>query len=208
MPRGLLLLNNENGISCAKTLNDGICRQVRSPKEFGDKSVIKEVLDGDPHTDTKKLSGNANVKEKVQKKRVKGDPTMTLIPSLCDKKSIEYEVKYKGTSKPFSKVRVILRHELKEKGEAAVKGLLCRVLKLNINGTTCPLKRAAVPGDHLTIEHPKVLWSAHSSQVWSCIGWEMDQLEQKRQKTVQFGDFHAEQSSGATPCACSSGRDF
>ncbi|KAF2618841.1 hypothetical protein F2Q68_00039655 [Brassica cretica] len=34
--------------------------------------------------------------------------------------------------------------------------------------------------------------------VWSCIGWEMDQLEQKRQKTVQFGDFHAEQSSGAT----------
>ncbi|KAF3535310.1 hypothetical protein F2Q69_00023928 [Brassica cretica] len=62
-----------------------------SPKEFGDKSVIKEVLDGDPHTDTKKLSGNAKVKEKVQKKRVKGDPTMTLIPSLCDKKSIEYE---------------------------------------------------------------------------------------------------------------------
>ena len=33
-----------------------------------------------------------------------------------------------------------------------------------------------------------------SLQVWSCIGWEMDQLEQKRQKTVQFGDFHAEQS--------------
>ncbi|KAF3502160.1 hypothetical protein F2Q69_00040948 [Brassica cretica] len=35
-------------------------------------------------------------------------------------------------------------------------------------------------------------------EVWSCIGWEMDQLEQKRQKTMQFGDFHAEQSSGAT----------
>ena len=33
-----------------------------------------------------------------------------------------------------------------------------------------------------------------SLQVWSCIGWEMNQLEQKRQKTVQFGDFHAEQS--------------
>ncbi|KAF2575228.1 hypothetical protein F2Q70_00002558 [Brassica cretica] len=61
------------------------------PKEFGDKSVIKEVLDGDPHTDTKKLSGNAKVKEKVQKKRVTGDPTMTLIPRLCDEKSIEYE---------------------------------------------------------------------------------------------------------------------
>ena len=33
-----------------------------------------------------------------------------------------------------------------------------------------------------------------SLQVWSCIGWEMDQLEQKRQKTMQFGGFHAEQS--------------
>ncbi|XP_048599220.1 probable alpha,alpha-trehalose-phosphate synthase [UDP-forming] 7 [Brassica napus] len=39
----------------------------------------------------------------------------------------------KGTSKPFSKVRAILTHELKEKGEAAVKGLLSRVLKLNMS---------------------------------------------------------------------------
>ena len=102
-------------------------------KEFGDKSEIEEVLDGDPHTETKKLSGNARVNEKVQKKRVKGGPTMTLIPLLCDEKSIEYEVKCKGTSKPFSKVRVILTDELKEKGEAAVKGLLSRVLKLNMS---------------------------------------------------------------------------
>ncbi|KAF3556441.1 hypothetical protein F2Q69_00014351 [Brassica cretica] len=91
-------------------------------KEFGDKSEIKEVLDGDLHNDTKKLSGNARVKEKVQKKRVNGDPTMTLIPHMCDENSIEYEVKCKGTSKPFSKVKVILACELKEKGEAVVKG--------------------------------------------------------------------------------------
>ena len=102
-------------------------------KEFGDKSEIKEFLDGDPHSDTKKLSGNARVKEKVQKKRVNGDPTMTLIPHMCDEKSIEYEVKCKGTSKPFSKVKVILTRELKEKGEAVVKGLLSRVLKLNMS---------------------------------------------------------------------------
>ncbi|KAF2614044.1 hypothetical protein F2Q70_00011633 [Brassica cretica] len=89
-------------------------------KELGVKSEIKEVQDGDPHTDTKELSGNGNVKEKFEKKRVKGDPTMTLIPQKCDEKSIEYEVKYKGTSKPFSKVRAILTHELKEKGEAAL----------------------------------------------------------------------------------------
>ncbi|KAF3504322.1 hypothetical protein F2Q69_00042455 [Brassica cretica] len=122
------------------------------PKEFGDKRGIKEVLDGDSHTDTKKLSGNAKVDEKVQKKRVKGDPTMTLIPRKCDEKSIEYEEKCKGTSKPFSKVRVILTHELKEKGEGGS------------NGTTCTLKRAAVPGDHLTIEHPEFSWSACSTQ--------------------------------------------
>ncbi|KAF3525432.1 hypothetical protein F2Q69_00046809 [Brassica cretica] len=33
------------------------------------------------------------------------------------------------------------------------------------NGTTCPLKRAAVPGDHLTIEHPEFSWSARSTQI-------------------------------------------
>ncbi|KAF2570110.1 hypothetical protein F2Q70_00005704 [Brassica cretica] len=107
--------------------------EIVAKKELGKKGAIREVLDGDPHTDTKKLTGNAKMKEKVQKKRVKGDPMMSLIPRLCDEKSIEYEVKCKGTSKPLSKVRVILTHELKEKGEAAVKGLLSRVLKLNIS---------------------------------------------------------------------------
>ncbi|KAF3511911.1 hypothetical protein F2Q69_00008111 [Brassica cretica] len=101
--------------------------------ELRKKGEIKEVLDGDSHTDTKKLSKNAKVNEKVQKKRAKGDPMITLILCLSDEKSIEYEVKCKGTSKTFAKVRVILTHELKEKGEADVKGLLSRVLKLNMS---------------------------------------------------------------------------
>ncbi|KAF2585819.1 hypothetical protein F2Q70_00036042 [Brassica cretica] len=33
--------------------------KIVAKKEFGDKSEIKEFLDGDPHIDTKKLSGNA-----------------------------------------------------------------------------------------------------------------------------------------------------
>ena len=107
--------------------------EIVPKKELCKKGEIKEVLDGDPHTDTKKLSGNVKLNEKVPKKRVKGDLMMTLIPRLCDEKSIEYEVKCKGTSKPFSKVRAILTHELKEKGKAAVKGLLSRVLKLNMS---------------------------------------------------------------------------
>ena len=42
-------------------------------------------------------------------------------------------MKCKGTSKLFSKVIAILTHELKEKEEADVKGLLSRVLKLNMS---------------------------------------------------------------------------
>ncbi|WZZ57080.1 hypothetical protein YC2023_057187 [Brassica napus] len=33
------------------------------------------------------------------------------------------------------------------------------------NGTTYPLKRAVVPGDHLTIEHPEFSWNACSTQL-------------------------------------------
>ncbi|XP_013700535.1 uncharacterized protein LOC106404361 [Brassica napus] len=64
--------------------------EIVPKKELGKKGEIKEVLDEDPHTDTKKLSGNARMNGKVQKKRVKGDPLMTLISRLCDEKSIEY----------------------------------------------------------------------------------------------------------------------
>uniref|UniRef100_A0A0D3CD53 Uncharacterized protein n=1 Tax=Brassica oleracea var. oleracea TaxID=109376 RepID=A0A0D3CD53_BRAOL len=128
--------------------------EIVPKKEFGKKGEIKEVMDGDPHTDTKKLSGNARVKEKVQKKRIKGDPMMTLIPRLCDEKYIEYEVKCKGTSKPFSKVRV---KKQKIRDTSKILG--------GSNETTCPLKRAAVPGYHLTIEHPEFSWSASSTQI-------------------------------------------
>nr|VDD54007.1 unnamed protein product [Brassica oleracea] len=107
--------------------------KVVPEKEHGDKGESRLFSDEDPSTDPTKFRGNSRVKQKVQKKRVKGDPTMTLIPLKYDENSIEYEVKCKGTSKPFSKVRAILTHELKEKGEAAVKGLLSRVLKLNMS---------------------------------------------------------------------------
>ncbi|KAF2614046.1 hypothetical protein F2Q70_00011631 [Brassica cretica] len=110
-------------------------------KELGDKSEIKEVLDGDSHTNTKELSVNAKVKEKFQKKRVKGWPTMTLISEKCDEKSIEYEVKCKDTSKPFSKVRAILTHELKEKGEAAL---------------SYSVTLAVTKDTHVDLEHPGI----------------------------------------------------
>ncbi|KAF8115518.1 hypothetical protein N665_0026s0061 [Sinapis alba] len=104
--------------SCILVVSGSMLKVVPK-KELGEKREIKEALDGDPHTYTKKHSGNVRVKEKVHKKRIKGYPTMTLIPHMCDEKSIEYEVKCKRTSKPFSKVRVILTHELKKKGKVA-----------------------------------------------------------------------------------------
>ncbi|KAG5385101.1 hypothetical protein IGI04_036571 [Brassica rapa subsp. trilocularis] len=113
-----------------RTFKDALCDseklKVVPEKEHGDKGESRLFSDEDPSTDPTKFRGNSRVKQKVQKKRVKGDPTMTLIPLKCDENSIEYEVKCKGTSKPFSKVRAILTHELKEKGDAAVKGLLSR----------------------------------------------------------------------------------
>ncbi|KAF8085069.1 hypothetical protein N665_0683s0011 [Sinapis alba] len=78
--------------SCISVISEAMPKVVPK-KELGENSQIKEVLDGDPHTYTKKLSGNVRVKEKAQKKMVNGDPTMTLIPRMCDEKSIEYEVK-------------------------------------------------------------------------------------------------------------------
>ena len=42
----------------------------------------------------------------------------------------------------FSKVRVILTHELQEKGEATVKGFLSRVLKLNMSDCGACLEQA------------------------------------------------------------------
>ncbi|KAG5415359.1 hypothetical protein IGI04_002926 [Brassica rapa subsp. trilocularis] len=105
------------------TFKDALCDseklKVVPEKEHGDKGESRLFSDEDPSTDPTKFRGNSRVKQKVQKKRIKGDPTMTLIPLKCDENSIEYEVKCKGTSKPFSKVRAILTHELKEKGKAA-----------------------------------------------------------------------------------------
>ncbi|WZY89338.1 hypothetical protein YC2023_046073 [Brassica napus] len=133
--------------------------KVVPKKEHGDKGESRLFFDEDPSTDPTKFRGNSRVKQKVQKKRVKGDPTMTLIPLKCDENSIEYEVKCKGTSKPFSKVRAILTQSKSRKIRDTSKILGCR------NGTTYPLKRAVVPGDHLTIEHPEFSWSVCSTQV-------------------------------------------
>ncbi|KAG5407266.1 hypothetical protein IGI04_013385 [Brassica rapa subsp. trilocularis] len=123
--------------SCVNLVSKAILKVVPE-KEHGDKGESRLFSDEDPSTYHTKFRGNSRVKQKVQKKRVKGDPTMTLIPLKCDENSIKYEVKCKGTSKPFSKVRAILTHELKEKGDAAVKGLLSRGWRTRMNAKSEP----------------------------------------------------------------------
>ncbi|KAF3602616.1 hypothetical protein F2Q69_00035821 [Brassica cretica] len=49
-------------------------------------------------------------KELVQKKSVKGDPMMTLIPRMCDEKSIEYELSYSVTLAVAKDTHVDVEH--------------------------------------------------------------------------------------------------
>ena len=46
--------------------------EIVPKKELGKKGEIKEVMDGDPHTDTKKLSGNVKANEKSPEEKGQG----------------------------------------------------------------------------------------------------------------------------------------
>ncbi|CAG7900927.1 unnamed protein product, partial [Brassica rapa] len=102
-----------------------------------DKSNVKEVLDGDVTIKSHESGRKAN--NKLEYKKIKRDPHgMLIVPHSCSDGIFEYEVKCKGTSKPFSKVRAILISELKEKGVEAVKGFMINFLKHKMfDGGTC-----------------------------------------------------------------------
>ena len=107
-----------------------------SKDDLVEKGQVKEALNKDNHTMHKK--SDAKTKKKLKGKRIKGDPHLMLIPHSCSNGIIDYEVKCKGTSKPFSKVRAVLTPEMKEKGMEAVKGFVSKVLKLKVfDGGTC-----------------------------------------------------------------------
>ncbi|KAF3541062.1 hypothetical protein F2Q69_00022878 [Brassica cretica] len=106
-----------------------------SKDDLVEKGQVKEALNKDNHTMHKK--SDAKAKKKLKGKRIKGDPHLMLIPHSCSNGIIDYEVKCKGTSKPFLKVRAVLTPEMKEKGMETVKGFVSKVLKLKVfDGTT------------------------------------------------------------------------
>ncbi|CAN8289116.1 unnamed protein product [Cochlearia groenlandica] len=102
-------------------------------KQF-DVFKVEEVIDGGLVKSTKIPSSKKRTKVKPVKRSVKKDSRMLLIPQRCDGDSIEYKVKTKGTSRSFSKARVILSEELKEKGEDAIKVMMNKVFALKMSG--------------------------------------------------------------------------
>lgn len=107
-----------------------------SQEHFEDKGKVKEVLNESNRTMHKRF--DAQAKKKLKCKEIKGDPHLMLIPYNCSDGMIKYEVKCKGTSKSFSKVRAVLTSEMKEKRMDAVNGFMSKVLKLKMfDGGTC-----------------------------------------------------------------------
>lgn len=98
---------------------------------LGDKDEVNEVLNRDTNSDVRKTK-KVNKRDKLKSKKVMGDYHITLIPQRCVGDIIEYKLKCKVTSRPFSKVKAIITPEFKKKGQAVVDGMLSRVLKLNI----------------------------------------------------------------------------
>ncbi|KAF8114438.1 hypothetical protein N665_0037s0015 [Sinapis alba] len=101
-------------------------------KEVTGIKEVKEVMDGDPQLYAMKTCKQLSAKANVKSERIKVGH-MTLVPLKFDGDSIEYEVKCKVTSKPFSKVRVFLTNEFKKKGQNDMKDLLNGFLELSMS---------------------------------------------------------------------------
>ncbi|KAF8083350.1 hypothetical protein N665_0579s0001 [Sinapis alba] len=114
------------------------CVTVNVPeKELSGIKEVKEVLDGDPQLSAMKTCKQLSAKANVKSERIKVGH-MTLVPLKFDGDSVEYDVTCKGTSKPFSKVRVFLTYEFKKKGQNDMKDLLNGFLELSMsNCVTC-----------------------------------------------------------------------
>ncbi|KAG5380341.1 hypothetical protein IGI04_028183 [Brassica rapa subsp. trilocularis] len=83
-------------------------------KEVSEKRDVKEILDGD---------SQVNVSEQPS----------TKVKRERQKDQVEYEMNCKGTSKPFSKIRVLFSYEFKQKGQEDVGSLLNGILELSMS---------------------------------------------------------------------------
>ncbi|XP_019094462.1 PREDICTED: uncharacterized protein LOC109129892 [Camelina sativa] len=108
-----------NAISANEAIRHGSCLVVEHEKkvdvmitgESADKNEVNEVLDGDTHS-SKKSSKKVKKRDKPKIERVIPDLHITLVPQKYVSDTIEYKVKCKGISRPFSKVKAILMQRI------------------------------------------------------------------------------------------------
>lgn len=140
-----------------KSLKDQLEIKVVNAKNREDFTVDEKILDGEclhflfdeqeESTEKKELS-KAKLGFEKNKRMMKTthpptldnspNPTssMTLTPLRYNDGILEYRVKCKGRSNPFSSVKAILTPEFKEKGSKSVEELMKEVLTLAFKGST------------------------------------------------------------------------
>ncbi|KAL1217957.1 hypothetical protein V5N11_001848 [Cardamine amara subsp. amara] len=120
----------------AKHLNDTAAGCVRFMD--AEKQVLK-LVSVDRRSPPVSIDTRRRITQKVkQRNKPKSDMVftsshITLTPQRRVGDAIEYKVKCKGMSKPFSKVKALITPELKAQGQAALDYALSKVLKLNMH---------------------------------------------------------------------------
>ncbi|XP_010431304.1 PREDICTED: uncharacterized protein LOC104715609 [Camelina sativa] len=128
-----------NAVTANEAIRHDSCLVVEHEKkvdvmitgESADKNEVNEVLDRDTHS-SEKRSKRVKKRDKPKIERVIPDLHINLVPQKYVRDTIEYKVKCKGISRPFSKVKAILTPEFKEKGQEAVDGMLKKTLELKL----------------------------------------------------------------------------
>jgi len=90
-----------------------------------------------PGTEKSKSGGRTRNRKKKKKRNVDAD-FLPLVPLQCQEGSIENRVRCRGSSEPFTKVRVLCDPELREKGEVSARAFLNCINKMRKRYTeTC-----------------------------------------------------------------------
>ena len=88
-------------------------------------------LSEQPETEKSKFGGRTKNKKKKKKRNVHAD-FLLLVPLQCQQGSLEYRVRCRGGSEPFTKVRVLCDPELREKGEVSARAFINCIVGVKI----------------------------------------------------------------------------
>uniref|UniRef100_A0A0D3D4B4 Uncharacterized protein n=1 Tax=Brassica oleracea var. oleracea TaxID=109376 RepID=A0A0D3D4B4_BRAOL len=113
-------------------------KRVKSRKPYIPKhlrrEVNKEELEGF-HKRVKRVPKDMCFQDAYHKYRV---DSLSVVPLHCQAGSLEYRVRCRGDSEPFTKVRVLCDPELREKGEVSARAFLNCINKIRKSDTeTC-----------------------------------------------------------------------